>query len=261
MRSLLTEIASSLSGPVERRLFAEYGSVFATAATPPPVIIFDDAAKVEVFQSSLARGRAMFGSHEIELQTAALTSLSAAVAEMTDRGGIITARAAAAGGRTYDDTVRLWTRNVTGGLEHWEGLGRVAPERSRLISGLTPVEQVAVVLDLEETEGLFFGTFFDRSILYSVAAPGASQHLSLLAFDVAEYQDEAVNEVLARYGWYRTVPDDLPHFSYLGHDKDRLPEIGLRRIERIHGERVYGFWTPDVPRLLEEEQFIPVSLV
>lgn len=249
MTSSLEDIAASISSPVERRLFAEYGAVFATAATPPPAIIFDDAAHVEAFQSSLILGRAVFGGYEIELQAVALAALSAAAAEMADRGGSITARAPDAGGRTYADTVSLWTRNVTRGLAHWEGLGRITAERARSIRELAPVEQVAAILKLEETEQLFFGTFFDKSILYSVAAPGASQHLSMLAFDVAEYEDREVDPVLGRHGWRRTVLNDLPHFTYLGHGQDSLRGLGLQRIERTHGERVYDFWIPDLDRI------------
>src|SRR5258705_5908080 len=249
MASSLVDIASSISALGEKRLVAEYGPVFATPGTPPPAIIFDDSEHVEAFQSSLSLGRAVFGDHEIELQAVALDALSAAALEMADRGGSITARAADAGGRSYKDTVRLWTRNVTRGLEHWEGLGRITRERAHSIRELTPVEQVAAILYLEEPDKLFFGTFFDKSILYSVAAPGASQHLSMLAFDVAEYKDRAVDQVFSRHGWYRTVPNDLPHFTYLGHDADSLAGLGLECVQRIYRERVYEFWTPDIDRL------------
>jgi hypothetical protein len=258
----LADLASSLSSPVEKRLFTEYGAVFATTAIPPPVIIFDDAAEVEAFQSSLSLGRGVFGDHEIQLQAVALGALAGAAAEMAERGGCITARASDAGGRSYMDTVRLWTRNVTRGLEHWEGLGRITPELAQSLRELRPVDQVSAILNLEDTEQIFFGTFFDKSILYSVAAPGASQHLSMLAFDVAGYEDYETAEVLGGNGWYRTVPHDLPHFTYLGHDQDALPGLGLQRVERINGKRVYSFWTPDLDRLLDtgrRPQFIPVS--
>src|SRR6266567_417883 len=249
MANSLVEIVFSASSLVERRLFAEYGAVFATIGTPPPAIIFDDTDQVEAFQSSLSLSRAVFGDHEIELQAVALGALSAAALEMGDRGGSVTARAADAGRRSYMDTVRLWTRNVMRGLDHWEGLGRITRERAHSIRELTPVEQVAAILNLEETDHLFFGTFYDRSILYSVAAPGASQHLSMLAFDVAEYEDREVDRVFSRHGWYRTVPNDLPHYTYLGHDPNSLAGLGLQCVERIYGERVYEFWTPDIDRL------------
>lgn len=247
----LAEMASSLQSPVEKRLFAEYGAIFATTATPPPVIIFSDAPQVEEFQSSLSCGWGLFGEHEVQLQSDALDALSAAAAEMAERGGRITARAADAGGRSYADTVRLWVRNVNRGLEHWQGLGRIGSELSQSIREMSLVEQVSAILNLEDTKQVFFGTFFDRSILYSVAAPGASQHLALLAFDVTEYEDRDVELVLGGHGWYRTVPNDLPHFTYLGRESDSLASCGLQRVERINGERVYGFWTPDIDRLLD----------
>src|SRR6185369_8049224 len=99
-----------------------------------------------------------------------------------------------------------------------------------------------VILDLEDKEHLYFGTFFDRSILYSVAAPGASQHLAMLAFDVAEYQDTGVESALERHGWFRTVSNDLPHFTYLGRRESELPELGLKRVLRRYGETDYHFW-------------------
>jgi len=249
VKSLLNQIATSISSAVEVRIFVEYGAIFATTATPPPTIIFANAAEVETFQSSLRVDRAFVGEHEITLQIDALRALSLAVSRVVQRGGTLRARAADAAARSYDDTVRLWTRNVTRGLEHWRALGRITTEQAQTISSLAPVDQVAPILDLENSRELFFGTFFDRSILYSVAAPGASQHLSLLAFDVAEYEDSDVEEELALGGWYRTVPNDLPHFTYLGQARKDLPGLGLQYTTRTFGEHVYGFWVPDLEGL------------
>ena len=249
MTALLKAMAERLTSPVERRLFAEYGALFVTTATPPPTILFADAAEVEAFQARLSVSRARIGDYDIALQSEAMDALIRAASEMNDREGQITARAQDSGGRSYQDTVGLWNRNVTRGLDHWQGEGRITAERAERIRALAPADQVAVVLDIEENEQVYFGTFFDRSILYSVAAPGASQHLSLLAFDVAEYQDADVERVLGRYGWFRTVPNDLPHFTYLGHGEERLPELGLTRTERQYGDRGYGFWVPDPARL------------
>lgn len=249
MNALLKTMAAGLASPVERRLFAEYGALFVTTAVPPPTIIFANSAEVEAFQSGLQVGRARLGDHEVALQSEAMDALIRAASEINDAEGQITARAEDSGGRSYQDTLKLWSRNVTRGLEHWEAEGRITPERAGQIRQLAPVEQVGLILEIEESEQLYFGTFFDRSILYSVAAPGASQHLSLLAFDVAEYQDEGVERVMARYGWFRTVPNDLPHFTYLGHSEERLPELGLTHTRRQYNERSYGFWVPDLERL------------
>ncbi len=248
MRSPLRDIASGISSAVEKRLFAEYGAIFATAATPPPVIIFSNADQVDEFQSSLQIERGVIGEHEFALQAAALDRLLAAVSGIASRGSI-SPRSADSGARSYQETVGLWTRNVTRGLDHWQELGRITNEHAQHIRELPPVEQVPLILDLEDSAQIFFGTFFDRSILYSVAAPGASQHLSLLAFDIAEYQDQRAEQELGRHGWYRTVPNDLPHFTYLGIEQAVLPDLGLTRVTRSYGERVYGFWIPDLARL------------
>lgn len=249
MHTSLIEQFSRLSSPVETRLFAEYGAIFITTAISPPKIMFDDPRDVNAFQALLPVGRAFFGDYEIELQAKALGALEAASAEMSNRRGSITARAADSGSRSYEDTARLWNRNVTRGLQHWESLGRIDAESAASILKLSPAEQVSPILNHEETEQLFFGTFFDRSILYSVAAPGASQHLSKLAFDVAEFENVEVKNVLASHGWVRTVPSDLPHFTFLGYEESALSDMGLQRVERVCGTQVYDFWIPDIERL------------
>jgi len=239
----------SATGPVEQRLFVEYGAIFATRGTPPTQIIFENSSQVEVFQSSLTVSRVVFGAYEIELQAKAMSALIQARDEIAAIGGSLSAPAADAGSRSYQDTARLWKRNVEKGIEHWHKLGRLTSSQASAIRELSPAQQVDDVLKLEDEAKIFFGTFFDKSILYSVAAPGASQHLSKLAFDVAEYESEEVKTVLGQHGWYRTVPNDLPHFTYLGLTQEELPQCGLKRFERIYSAQVYDFWIPDLTLL------------
>jgi hypothetical protein len=243
---LLRELAAATTSAVERRLLGEYGAIFLTTATPPPAIIFNGPEEVARFQSSLSVGSEKLGEHLIELQKPALASLIEASSRLKDQGLTLSARAPDAARRSYDDTVSLWTRNVTRGLQHWLGLGRIEGALVERIQSLPAVEQVGVILELEAGGELFFGTFFDRSILYSVAAPGASQHLSMLAFDVAEYQDGGVEAGLEQNGWFRTVVNDLPHFTYLGRAENDLEALGLKRVERTYGEAEYHFWIPDL---------------
>jgi hypothetical protein len=82
-----------------------------------------------------------------------------------------------------------------------------------------------------------------------VAAPGASQHLALLAFDAAEYESAEVERSLGNAGWFRTVPNDLPHFTFLGCDESELPQLGLAPTTREYGERSFSFWVPDLALL------------
>jgi hypothetical protein len=244
--SRLSEIASGLVTPVERRLFAEYGAIFTTTATPPPRVMFADAATVNAFQATLSVGKSTIGEYPIELQAAALAALVRACEVASSQGLSITARAADAGRRTYEDTVGLWLRNVGRGLDHWLAAEKIDQRQAEFISGLSPVEQVGPILELEDQSQLYFGTFFDRSILYSVAAPGASQHLSMLAFDVAEYKDAQVEQILNAQGWFRSVVNDLPHFTYLGRQVDALPALGLKQVARQYGELTFNFWIPDL---------------
>jgi hypothetical protein len=236
----------SISSPIEARIFAEYGAIFFTTASPPPVIIFSSEEQVRAFQSSLSVGRAMLGDYEIELQSEAMQALVASVAEAERRGLRISAHAADAGRRSYQDTVRLWNRNVNRGLDHWVDVGRLAPERAQMLRQLAPPDQLPIILELEEREHIYFGTGFNKPVLHSVAAPGASQHLSMLAFDLAQYQDETIERILALHGWHRTVVDDLPHFTFLGRAEEALPDLGLKQVTLDYPDRSYRFWVPDI---------------
>ena len=243
---ILEQLASASQTEQERRFLTEYGAVFVTAAVPPPTVIFRDSSEVRTFQLTLTVKSAVIGEYEIELQAPAMEALLDASARAEQQGLRISARAQDAGRRSYEDTVGLWARNVNRGIDHWIELGRLSVDRADQLKRTDPIDQVPNVLEMEDREGLFFGTFFDKSILYSVAAPGTSQHLSLLAFDLKEYEDEVVERVLNESGWYRTVVSDLPHFTYLGHSGLSLPDLGLKQVLRRYGERDYEFWVPDL---------------
>ena len=229
--------------PVARRILDEYGAVFfATGgATPPPVCIFAGAEEVESFQRAATVSAQEMGGVTIELQPAAMRALLAARAEAQLEGLDITPRDGSESARRgYADTVRLWNSRLLPALEHWRAQGRLTHEEAERVRALPVREQVGAVLELERG-GVFFSKDFSKSILYSVAAPGASQHLSLLAFDAAEYGDARVRRVLARHGWFRTVRSDCPHVTYLGMPESRLPAHGLKRIDTRDGE----FWVPN----------------
>jgi hypothetical protein len=106
---------------------------------------------------------------------------------------------------------------------------------------LPPFEQVSIVLTLEQ-KGVYFAKDLSKSIIYSVAPPGASQHLSMLAFDVTEFNHPRVRQILADHYWYQTVISDLPHFTYLGVDERELQARGLKKVEALDRE----FWLPDI---------------
>ncbi len=226
-----------------RRLFREYGAVFVArgGVLAPEKVVFENEADVAAFQSRMDIRQAEIGGLQLELQSAAMDGLIRAVDEATDRGLALGPRGPDSARRNYNDTVELWKSRVDPALHHWCECGRIEAASADLIRSLPPYEQIAKVFELEEDE-IFFAKDLSKSIIYSVAPPGASQHLSLLAFDVAEYEDPEVRRILAKHFWYQTVVSDLPHFTFLGVEESELDGLGLRIVEN-EGRQ---FWVPDI---------------
>jgi hypothetical protein len=243
-RKLRLEDVCDINDPVALRLLVEYGAMFLASADVlvPPVCIFRSAAEVEEFQARAHAQAGLVGDTTIELQPTALAALTAAHREaqaanlrLTPRGGAEAAR------RSYADTVRLWASRVEPALEHWLAQECLQAEEVARVRALAPAAQVSAVLELE-ARGFACSKDFSKSILYSVAAPGASQHLALVAFDVLEFTNPSVRAILARHGWFQTVRSDLPHFTFLGVREPDLPDLGLARVVE-HGQT---FWLPAV---------------
>jgi len=232
-----------LRDAVARRILASYGAIFVASPSVevPPTCLFADQHEVYAYQDSTASDVALVTGVEARLQTAAMNALQLAVEASAAAGRSITPRRADAATRSYEMTVDLWLSRVQPGLDHWHERGRLSDADVARISALPGARQVREILAMED-RGLWCGTSLSRTILASVAAPGASQHLSMLALDVSEHGDRAVREILARYGWFQTVADDLPHFTFLGLAEASLPGVGLHRVMR--GDRVY--WVPDL---------------
>ncbi|HKX83459.1 MAG TPA: hypothetical protein VJL58_04495 [Pyrinomonadaceae bacterium] len=231
----------NLSGTVEERLLPEYGAVFVTQAVPPPTIVFENEAAVSSFQDTLEIGYANIGGFDLELQKPAMNALLAAAAEASDEGLSISPRGADSARRNYLGTVELWASRVEPALDHWLAAERISAEQAANIRSLSPFGQVPEVFKLER-EGIWFAKDLSKSIIYSVAPPGTSQHLSMLAFDVAEFDQPQVREILAKHGWYQTVVSDLPHFTFLGMNEGELSNSGLKQIAHLERE----FWIPDI---------------
>jgi hypothetical protein len=225
------------------KLLSEYGSICVAAggATAPNKIFFRDEADVSTFQSSLQKSTENVGGFSIELQTAAMNSLKKAIAEAKQLGTDITPRGADSAKRTYGETVKLWESRVSPGLDQWVSKGKLSQSESARIKSLAPFEQVPEILKLE-SQGMYFSKDFSKSILYSVAAPGASQHIFMLALDVKQYADQNVREILAKNGWFQTVQSDMPHFTYLGVAESDLAARGLKPVV-VSGQK---FWIPNL---------------
>lgn len=233
------------SDPVSRRILEEYGAIFVAdkKVTPPPVCVFTNEEQVMKFQDDAGFEAEVIGYDEVELQPEALRKLNKAREEAQKEGLDITPRdGAEAARRNYDDSVRLWNSRFEPALNYWQSQGRLTAEQVARLRSLPLSQQIAEVLELEKT-GIYFSKDLSKSILYSIAAPGTSQHIAMLAFDVNEFENPRVREIMAKHGWFQTVLSDLPHFTFLGLKEKDLPKHGLRSLE-INGQ---VFWIPNVP--------------
>ena len=240
------------SNVVAARVFSQYGAFFAAngSVSVPNVCIFSAATDVARFHASLKTRVARIDGVEIELQQEAMESLLDAIAQIQELGSRVTPLdGAIAGKRVLADTVRIWNSRFLPALDHWVSRGKISIEDADRTRALPTIEQVERVLDWE-SRGYFFGTGMKRPIMSSVAPPGTSQHLSLIAFDIQEGSSRTVRDILNRNGWFQTVVGDPPHFTYLGVPESILPERGLRSV--LSGGQRY--W---VPRLVPSSPIRP----
>jgi hypothetical protein len=230
--------------PVARRVLHDYGAMFvgADVVVPPPCCVFTSEDQVATFQKEAGLMPATIGEDVIELQPAATSALLQARAIACAEGLDISPRdGAEAARRSYADTVRLWNSRFLPALDYWSSAGKLSETRVERLRDLPVAEQVPEVLELEQ-EGIFFSKDLSKSVLYSIAAPGTSQHIAMLAFDANEFSDHRVRSILAQHGWFQTVLSDLPHFTFLGLAEEELPRRGLKNVE-VGGQT---FWIPDV---------------
>ncbi|MDQ3801298.1 MAG: M15 family metallopeptidase [Acidobacteriota bacterium] len=235
---------------VTRRILSEYGAIFVGDGEYRPLCYFTDENHLQTIQRQLLAESQpeILGGVRIELQPAAMEALLEAVREARRQGLAITPRGGSmAARRSFADTVGLWSSRVNPGLNHWVRRGRLSAGEARQIRSLPLMQQVAVILELEDKKGIYFSTDFSKSILYSVAMPGASQHNWMLALDVAQFGNPRVREILARHGWFQTVYSDLPHFTYLGvKESDPVAREKRLRALGLHSKSIGNqvFWIP-----------------
>ena len=239
-----SEVCDVDNDPVAERVFRDYGAIFIAddAILMPSKCVFADETEVGVYQTAAKTKTQNVGGTTITLQAKAMDELLEAVAEaakknlkISPRGGSIAAQ------RSFKNTFDLWNSRFNPALKYWVNKGKISPREAETARNLSLQKQVAQVLAWEK-KGYFFSKDFSKSILYSVAAPGASQHIFMLALDVEQFGNKAVRDILAKHGWFQTVKSDLPHFTYLGVEEDRLPALGLKPLN-VGGQK---FWIPNL---------------
>ncbi|MGI9067429.1 MAG: hypothetical protein ACR2HX_13640 [Pyrinomonadaceae bacterium] len=243
-RKIKIENLCPTSDSVARRILEDYGAMFIATrkVMPPPVCIFSSEQQVTQFQERAGFTTERIGFDDIELQPEAMKALMKAREEAQKEGLDITPRdGAEAARRTYADSQELWDTRFLPALAYWLAQGRLTEGEVARLKALPLYSQIAEVLELEKS-GVYFSKDLSKSILYSIAAPGTSQHIAMLAFDVTEFDNPRVREILAKHGWFQTVLSDLPHFTFLGLKEKDLPKNGLKNVE-VDGQT---FWIPNI---------------
>lgn len=237
------QISYDIKDKIAMRILADYGAVFTAQnqAMVPAYIIFPDAEAVNKWQASVKSEKKILSGISIELQSIAMKALLAAQATAKESKLTISPNGSTAAARSYEDTAKLWRSRVDPGLSFHLRQKHISASEVETIRKLSPKDQIPEILKLE-AKGFYFSKSLDKSILYSVAAVGTSQHISLLALDVKEHNNQQVRTILAQHGWFQTVVSDQPHFTYLGVTEDKLPSLGLKKV--ANGGRIY--WLPDI---------------
>ena len=241
-RTSLEKICPVDSDPTAERIFKEYGAIFISSGTMlPGKCIFTSDAELQNYQVRVKTETANIGGVQIQLQKSAMEAFLKARREaatknlqISPRGGSIAAK------RSFQDTVRLWNSRFSPALTHWVGQRKITSKEAAAARISDIREQVKKVLEWEK-KGLFFSKDLTKSILFSVAAPGASQHNFMLALDVEQFANKDVRKILAENGWFQTVKSDMPHFTYLGVRESELPALGLKSVN----VGAQNFWIPN----------------
>ena len=242
----LSEVCNVDEDIVAARVFADYGAIFVSAFANPNVkfpnkCVFNET-EAQDYQSKATPISYTLGGVQITLQKPAMDALQAAVKEAGSKNLRITPRGSSeSASRSYADTVRLWNSRFLPALNYWVGKGKIKRETAETVKRMNINDQVQQVLEWEKLR-LWFSKDLSKSILYSVAAPGASQHIFMLALDVEQFANKQVRDILAKHGWFQTVQSDLPHFTYLGVPRDKLGSYGLVR-KIVSGQE---FWIPNL---------------
>lgn len=229
------------SDKLSQLIFAEYGAVFASSAvTLPTKCIFTSGEEVDKFQRSLQTDKLTIAGVEIELQSAAIKALKRATETAAAHGLKITPLdGPIAGKRSFEDTERIWNSRFLPALDYWVRRGKISRADAENARNMTTVGQVLRVLEWEE-EKMFFSTGKNFPIMSSVAPPGTSQHLLLLAFDIEQASNRTIRQIMNSNGWFQTVVNDSPHFTYLGLAESELSKHGLKAVTK--GGHTY--WVP-----------------
>ncbi|MEH2066831.1 MAG: D-alanyl-D-alanine carboxypeptidase family protein [Nostoc sp.] len=172
-------------------LLRSYGAIFVNpdiGIKLPPKDIFANEQETQGFQSNLTMGH-VDGTKDCYLQKSAADALNKA--RNLRKFPLKSGYGSGDCTRTFDTNLRFWHK-------------------------YTNNQTLAKVQQGKETK-----------ILGLVAPPGTSQHLWGLAIDLRVSTQEQ-RKALNQNGWFQTVENDVPHWTYIGLSEDKLPLFGLK---------------------------------
>jgi D-alanyl-D-alanine carboxypeptidase len=192
--SVISQKLSTIPQPstYEYTLLRTYGAVFVNQDAGiklPPKNIFANEQETQKFQATLKMGH-VDGTNDCYLQKSAADALNKARIQKH-----IPLKSGYGSGdctRTFNTNLRFWQKYASNQV-----LAKVQQGKETKILGL-------------------------------VAPPGTSQHLWGLAIDLrvgSKEQRKALNE----NGWFQTVENDVPHWTYMGLAEDNLPLFGFNK--------------------------------
>lgn len=230
-----------LDDELEKRIFNGYGAVFISeGAIFPDTCMFKSEDAVLSFQSTI---KAMKGSKlqdiEYHLQPLAAAKLELVFKEL---GG-------------YLKLARNYNKSTA---THPNGLNDDWAMRTLKQTQCNWTNSGSDLARCEENIKADFVTrkeivkkLSNQRHMFSYAIPGGSQHHFGLAIDINNNKKgipdspPGYEKSLNKYGWYRTIPFDTHHFTFLGYTKaEELTKHGLKRItcEKLQ------YWVPDLPK-------------
>ncbi|MDZ8094944.1 MAG: D-alanyl-D-alanine carboxypeptidase family protein [Nostoc sp. DedQUE05] len=179
-------------GTYEYTLLRSYGAVFVNPDIQiklPPKNIFVNEQETQEFQATLTMGH-VDGTNDCYLQKSAADALNKARVQQQ-----IPLKSGYGSGdctRTFNTNLRFWHKYANDRV-----LAKVQQGKETKILGL-------------------------------VAPPGTSQHLWGLAIDLRVGSKEQ-RKALNQNGWFQTVENDVPHWTYVGLSEDNLSLYGFKK--------------------------------
>ncbi len=193
----LSAIARNLStipqpSTYEYILLRAYGAVFVNqdmGMKLPPKYIFANEQETQDFQATLTMGH-IDGTRDCYLQKSAAEALNKA--RSLQKIPLKSGYGSGDCTRTFNTNLRFWYKYANN-------------------------QVLAKVKEGKETK-----------ILGLVAPPGTSQHLWGLAIDLRVGSQEQ-RKALNQNGWFQTVENDVPHWTYVGLSEEKLPLFGFKK--------------------------------